>query len=709
MEDNTNSIPSPSTESEVLDVKPLRSLAPLFPTPLGFTTFSPPPFVCPSPFSAIPSGSTPFFPPSIPPESQGPANQNFHPTTFETPVQFRSPPSHTPKPVTGPANGDMGPSDGSESHDTDMQSTKNGGSMEHISAKSDGKNKRRPMHLSSYKTCDTELEDTIGKKQKRKPYKRVSSCYPSALSSPGDDDRESVERILMTFDALRRRLLQLEDAKGSSQGSQGKRPDLKAGKIMMTRGLRANMIKRIGSVPGVEIGDIFFFRFEMCLVGLHAPSMGGIDYMNAKFDVEEEPVAVSIVSSGGYDDDVGDADVLIYSGQGGNNQAYNKQINDQKLERGNLALQRSIHRGNEIRVIRGTKDLINPTNKIYIYDGIYKITESWMEKAKSGFSVFKYKLLRMPGQSDGYTIWKSIENWKRDPSSRGCVILPDVSSGIENLPITLVNDVDKEKGPAHFSYVTSVKHSKPLNSMKPLLGCKCNNVCNPADVDCCCSKRNGNDFPYSSNGLLVSRKPLIYECGSSCSCSLNCRNRVSQKGVRIRFEVFKTRDKGWGLRSWDPIRAGTFICEYTGEVIDRIKSEYEDEEDEYVFEAAQAGESSSEWNYIHELLGEERPVDLNETLNPLSTVISAKNSGNVSRFMNHSCSPNVFWQPIIHDHDDESYPHIMFFALKHIPPMTELTYDYGGSQYIKEEMWNGDGRRRKECLCGAPKCRGFFG
>ena len=88
--------------------------------------------------------------------------------------------------------------------------------------------------------------------------------------------------------------------------------------------------------------------------------------------------------------------------------------------------------------------------------------------------------------------------------------------------------------------------------------------------------------------------------------------------------------------------------------------------------------------------------------NKLPTIISAKQTGNVARFMNHSCSPNVFYQPVMYDHGDEGYPHIAFFAIKNIPPMTELTYDYGQS--------NGSGcRRPKICICQSHMCKGTFG
>ncbi|KAJ4967946.1 hypothetical protein NE237_014647 [Protea cynaroides] len=126
---------------------------------------------------------------------------------------------------------------------------------------------------------------------------------------------------------MRRRICQVKDAKDPFSGvTRG--ADLRAGIIMMNNGYKTNLRKRVGSVPRVEIRDIFFFRMEMFLVGLHTPRMAGIDYTSIRFGEEEELVAVSIVSSGAYEDDVDDGDVLIYSGQGRNINRKDKQVSD---------------------------------------------------------------------------------------------------------------------------------------------------------------------------------------------------------------------------------------------------------------------------------------------------------------------------------------------------------------------------------------------
>ncbi|KAI4332871.1 hypothetical protein L6164_017746 [Bauhinia variegata] len=644
MERGSDPSSSSIDKTKVLDVKPLRSLAPVFPT-------APP----------HPSGSFPFFP--FGPQASHGVNQNT-PTSGAIPAPIRS------------------------------------------YRRPDGEGLNEGLPVKPKRARKSKSSEKKPKKKSQDPGSDLSSLFGISLAQKEDGDGEVVNVVLIAFDAIRRRLSQLEDAKELSTGLI-KRADLKSGNILMTKGIRTNMRKRIGAVPGIEIGDIFFFRMELCVVGLHAPSMGGIDYMTPRGESEEEPQAVSIVSSGGYDDDVDDSDVLIYTGQGGNSNKKDKEVADQKLERGNLALEVSSRRHNEVRVIRGMRDAANPSLKVYVYDGLYKIQESWRERGKSGGGVFKYKLVRMPGQHSAFAVWKSVQKWKEGNPSRNGFILADLSSGAEKFPISLVNDVDYEKGPAHFTYSQSLKHPKSFSLVQTSSTCNCHSACVPGDLNCSCIRRNEGDFPYTGNGILVSRRPLVHECGPACKCFPNCKNRASQTGLKFQMEVFKTNNRGWGLRTLDPIRAGTFVCEYAGEVIDRSKINQNGEGDEYVFDTTR-NYSSFKWNYEPRLLEEVSSNDSSEDHTIPSLIISAKKVGNVARFMNHSCTPNVFWQPVLYEENNQSFLHIAFFALRHVPPMTELTYDYGVSRSVHTGS-SSTPKGQKKCLCGSSKCRGSFG
>ncbi|KAJ0182939.1 hypothetical protein K1T71_000915 [Dendrolimus kikuchii] len=80
-------------------------------------------------------------------------------------------------------------------------------------------------------------------------------------------------------------------------------------------------------------------------------------------------------------------------------------------------------------------------------------------------------------------------------------------------------------------------------------------------------------------------------------------------------------------------------------------------------------------------------------------IMDAKVQGNIGRYLNHSCSPNVFVQNVFVDTHDPRFPWVAFFALCHIRAGTELTWNYNydvGS--VPDKVLY--------CHCGAPNCRG---
>jgi euchromatic histone-lysine N-methyltransferase len=69
----------------------------------------------------------------------------------------------------------------------------------------------------------------------------------------------------------------------------------------------------VGPIPGVYVGDVFLFRMELCVVGLHMQIQAGIDYLSKSMCSNGEPIATSVIVSGGYKDDMelDDGDVII--------------------------------------------------------------------------------------------------------------------------------------------------------------------------------------------------------------------------------------------------------------------------------------------------------------------------------------------------------------------------------------------------------------
>src|SRR5262249_52335495 len=74
-----------------------------------------------------------------------------------------------------------------------------------------------------------------------------------------------------------------------------------------------------------------------------------------------------------------------------------KQIADQTLTRGNLALARNRAEGLPVRVIRGA----HPGSPYapgqgYRYDGLYFVADHWRQRGRSGYLIWRYKLVREP-------------------------------------------------------------------------------------------------------------------------------------------------------------------------------------------------------------------------------------------------------------------------------------------------------------------------
>lgn len=77
--------------------------------------------------------------------------------------------------------------------------------------------------------------------------------------------------------------------------------------------------------------------------------------------------------------------------------------------------------------------------------------------------------------------------------------------------------------------------------------------------------------------------PMIFECNDTCSCNaITCRNRVVQKGLTQRFQIFKTEHKGWGLKTLRFIPKGSFVCEYIGEILTDTEADSR-EDDSFLF------------------------------------------------------------------------------------------------------------------------------
>ncbi|XP_057987686.1 histone-lysine N-methyltransferase, H3 lysine-9 specific SUVH4 isoform X2 [Hevea brasiliensis] len=446
--------------------------------------------------------------------------------------------------------------------------------------------------------------------------------------------------------------------------------------------------KMIGHLPGIVVGHQFTSRTEMVAIGFHGHWMNGIDYIS-KFSGKLKqrcgytcPLAVAIVMSGQYEDDVDCLNEVVYTGQGGNDLHGSKhQIKDQVMHRGNLAL---------------------------------KVVNHWAEKGISGHNVFKYRLRRLLGQPKVDIDQVHYERERKpgvSPRLPG-LVCEDISYGEEDIHIPVTNVIDYPPiAPAGFKYTKFVQVSKNITVPPSASGCSCKGQCTN-QKSCSCAQLNGSDFPYVSRdgGRLIEPKDVVFECGPQCSCRPNCTNRVSQRQLKYRLEVYRVENKGWAVRSWDFIPSGAPVCEYAG--ILRRNDELDNvSENDYIFDI-------DCWHTMNGIGGREKrqgdgsapTSDLAEKEDDKMTesesefCIDAGSCGNVARFINHSCEPNLFVQCVLSSHHDIRFARVVLVAADNIPPMQELTYDYG---YALDSVIGPDGKiKQAPCFCGTSECRG---
>uniref|UniRef100_H2YWN1 SET domain-containing protein n=1 Tax=Ciona savignyi TaxID=51511 RepID=H2YWN1_CIOSA len=85
-------------------------------------------------------------------------------------------------------------------------------------------------------------------------------------------------------------------------------------------------------------------------------------------------------------------------------------------------------------------------------------------------------------------------------------------------------------------------------------------------TSCCRGSKVKTEAGYKYKRLYSFLSTGIYECNPKCKCNSQCKNRVVQKGLQCRLQLFKTQKKGWGIRCLDDIANGAFVCIYTGKI-----------------------------------------------------------------------------------------------------------------------------------------------
>ncbi|XP_039875157.1 histone-lysine N-methyltransferase EHMT1a [Simochromis diagramma] len=285
--------------------------------------------------------------------------------------------------------------------------------------------------------------------------------------------------------------------------------------------------------------------------------------------------------------------------------------------------------------------------------------------------------------ASGSKVWtalntnKKLTDARRGRECRGERVLSrDISRGYEAVPITCVNAVDSEPLPENFKYIPDSCVTSPLNIDKDithLQHCTCTDDCSSST--CICGQLSLRCW-YDSEGRLPMdfcqrEPPVLFECNHACSCWRTCRNRVVQNGLRVRLQLFRTQNMGWGVRAMQDIPQGTFICEYVGEIITDGEADKR-ENDSFLFT-------------LDNKVGDAHCID-------------ARLFGNIGRFINHLCEPNLLAVRVFTMHQDLRFPRIAFFSSRSIRAGDQIGFDYGDHYWrVKSKYFS--------CQCGSNKCR----
>ncbi|KAM7521748.1 hypothetical protein LguiA_011650 [Lonicera macranthoides] len=314
----------------------------------------------------------------------------------------------------------------------------------------------------------------------------------------------------------------------------------------------------------------------------------------------------------------------------------------------------------------------------------------------------------------------------------------DIAKGQERIKIPLVNEINSESPPSfHYIPQNVVLEKAYLNFSMARIGddncCSaCFGDCLLSSTPCACLHETGGEFAYTSEGLVkekfldecisMNRDPekhchcyceecplersknegilepckghlvrrFIKECWWKCGCSKLCGNRVVQRGINRKLQVFMTSGvKGWGLRTLEDLPKGAFVCEYVGEVLtnaelyDRVSRRPKNEEHAYPVLL------DADWG-SEEFLKDEEALCLDATY-----------YGNVARFINHRCfDSNLVEIPVEVETPDHHYYHLAFFTARKVAALEELTWDYGIDFDDRDHPV-----KAFRCRCGSKFCR----
>uniref|UniRef100_A0A8C1Y262 SET domain bifurcated histone lysine methyltransferase 1b n=1 Tax=Cyprinus carpio TaxID=7962 RepID=A0A8C1Y262_CYPCA len=170
---------------------------------------------------------------------------------------------------------------------------------------------------------------------------------------------------------------------------------------------------------------------------------------------------------------------------------------------------------------------------------------------------------------------------RRFQPQRPFYFIRDITGGREDIPLSCVNEIDNTPPPSVAYSKERIPEDGVFINTSPdfLVGCDCTDGCRDKSK-CSCHQLTlqatgcapgGQINPnagYHHKRLEECLPTGIYECNKRCRCNPQmCTNRLVQHGLQVRLQLFKTQNKGWGIRCLDDVAKGSFVCIYAGKIL----------------------------------------------------------------------------------------------------------------------------------------------
>lgn len=288
--------------------------------------------------------------------------------------------------------------------------------------------------------------------------------------------------------------------------------------------------------------------------------------------------------------------------------------------------------------------------------------------------------MRIAGQDQlGSSTWCMAKDIKDKLASQVCppgYISLDLSNGKELFRVPVRNNVDNVSSPLHFEYITHPEFPLPpiLGPVRRHKGCHC--LGGTCGSKCSCARKNSGGPVYNEDGTLVRGRRVVYECGGLCDCTMSCLNRATQRGMKHQLELFRSKETGWGVRTLDLIQPGAFVCEFSGDVVAACDASMDQGS---FIDPRRFPERWKEWGDASAVFPDQKKAPSHPFQGP-DYVLDVSQRRNFASYISHSSIPNVFVQLVIRGNENLSFPHLMVFAMDTIPPLRELSVDYGITQ-----------------------------